>query len=71
LTGGENIASLILTSALDADEWLASRSDRFIPGQATRYTEDRRLGGRIGGLDAVTKKDIFNLMREQRKMENK
>jgi len=39
------------TSALDGDEWSASRPGRFIP----RYPLDRGLGGPRPGLDAVVK----------------
>jgi len=45
-----------LTSALDGDEWLASRPGRFTPG--THW-----IGGWLGrkaGLDAVAKKKKFS-----------
>jgi hypothetical protein len=34
-----------LTSALDGDEWSASRSGRFALGKEPRYPFNRRLGG--------------------------
>jgi hypothetical protein len=36
---------LILDSALDGGEWLASRPGRFTQGKSRRYPLDRRLGG--------------------------
>jgi hypothetical protein len=35
----------ILTSALDGDEWSASRLGRFTPGKSPWFPLDRRLGG--------------------------
>jgi len=37
-----------LTSALDGDEWLASRTGRFAPGKEPRYSFNRRLGATAG-----------------------
>jgi hypothetical protein len=34
-----------LTSALDRDEWLASRPSRIAPGKEPRYPFNKRLGG--------------------------
>jgi hypothetical protein len=39
------IAPLILTSALDVDEWLASPPCRFTPGKEPLYPLIRKLGG--------------------------
>jgi hypothetical protein len=44
--GSGGIAPPFLTSALDGDEWSASRPGRFtLRGNCPRYPLDRRLGG--------------------------
>jgi hypothetical protein len=47
--GSEGIAPAFLTSALDGDEWLASRPGRYIPVKNPRYPLDKRLGGAQNG----------------------
>jgi hypothetical protein len=44
--GNGGIAAPFLTSALDGDEWLASRPGRLIPCERTPDTH--RIGGRVG-----------------------
>jgi hypothetical protein len=43
--GSGGIAPSFLTSALDGDEWAASRPGRFIRGENPRHPLYRRLGG--------------------------
>jgi hypothetical protein len=53
-----------MTSALDGGEWLASRPDRFTPGEIALRTY--RTGGWVGPraiLDAVEKRKILLLPR--------
>jgi hypothetical protein len=48
-----------LDTALDGGEWLASRPDRFTPGETAPGTDC--IGGRMGptsGLDVVDKRSI-------------
>jgi hypothetical protein len=51
-------SSIVLTSALDAIEWLASRPGRFTPSKEPRNRLNRWMGPRAG-LDAVVKRKIY------------
>ena len=44
-------STISLTSALDRGGWLMPRPGRFTPGNETRYTFYRRLGGPQGQLE--------------------
>jgi hypothetical protein len=54
------LASSFLISALDGDEWLASRAGRFAPGELAPCTH--WIGGWTGprdGLDTMKKRKIL------------
>jgi hypothetical protein len=52
------IAPLFLTSALDGDEWSASRLGRYMPGETDSCTLDRGWVGLRNVLEVVEKGKI-------------
>jgi hypothetical protein len=60
--GSGGIAPIILTSAVDGEEWSASRPGRFTFGETAPSTH--WIEGRVGpraGLDAMEKRKILTL----------
>jgi hypothetical protein len=60
--GSRDIASLFLTSALDAGKWSASLPGLFTPGKSPSFTHWIEVWvGITAGLDALEKRKVFTL----------